>query len=89
MKYVVEVLMKFKPSLQLQTRATPGNQESFATKPNPVPKQPTEAEQSEYQAALQALIQDEIVEIDAAQKIPKNWQRFTTTPNRMLSISLR
>ena len=30
--YVVEVLMKFEPSLQLKTR-TPGNQESFVTKP--------------------------------------------------------
>ena len=32
MEYTVEVLMKFEPSLQLKTRTTPGNQESFATR---------------------------------------------------------
>ena len=32
MEYVIEVLMKFEPSLQLKTRTTPGNQESFASK---------------------------------------------------------
>ena len=36
-----------------------------------IPKQPTEMEQAEYLQALQALLQDEIVEIDAAQKSPK------------------
>ena len=71
MEYIVEVLMKFESILQLKTRTTPGNQESFTTKPKSVPKQPAEAEQAEYFEALQALIQDEIVEIDAAQKSPK------------------
>ena len=33
MEYIIEVLMKFEPSLQLKTRTTPGNQESFATRP--------------------------------------------------------
>ena len=33
MEYVIEVLMKFEPSLQLKTRTTPGNQESFAGTP--------------------------------------------------------
>ena len=32
MEYIIEVLMKFEPSLQLKTRTTPGNQESFASK---------------------------------------------------------
>ena len=32
-EYIIEVLLKFEPSLQLKTRATPGNQESFATRP--------------------------------------------------------
>ena len=32
MEYIIEVLMKFEPSLQLKVRTTPGNQESFATK---------------------------------------------------------
>ena len=31
MEYILDVLMKFEPSLQLKTRTTPGNQESFAT----------------------------------------------------------
>ena len=31
MEYIIEVLMKFEPSLQLKTRTTPGNQESFAS----------------------------------------------------------
>ena len=29
MEYIIEVLMKFEPSLQLKVRTTPGNQESF------------------------------------------------------------
>ena len=33
MEYIIEVLMKFEPSLQLKTRTTPGNQELFATRP--------------------------------------------------------
>ena len=66
MEYIVEVLMKFEPSLQLKTRTTPGNQESFATRPTT--KTPTDAEQAEYLASLQALQQDDVVEIDAAQK---------------------
>ena len=69
MECIVEVLMKFEPSLQLKTRTTPGNQESFATQPKFVTKKPTAAE--ECRDALHALIQDEIVEIDAAQKNPK------------------
>ena len=32
MEHIIEVLMKFKPSLQLKVRTTPGSQESFATK---------------------------------------------------------
>ena len=33
MEYVIELLIKFEPSLQLKTRATPGNQESFVSTP--------------------------------------------------------
>ena len=33
MEYIIEVLMKFEPSLQPKTRTMPGNQESFATCP--------------------------------------------------------
>ena len=57
--------MKFEPSLQLKTRTTPGNQESFATRPT---SSPTEAEKAEYHASLQALMQDEIVELDVLEK---------------------
>ena len=67
MEYIVEVLMKFGPS-QLKTRTTPGNQESFATRPTLTTKTSTDSEQAEYLASLQALMQEEIVEIDAAQK---------------------
>ena len=66
MENIIEVLVKFEPSLQLKTRTTPGNQESFATRPTT--STPTEKEQAEYLASLQALMQDEIVEIDAIQK---------------------
>ena len=31
MESIIEVLMKFEPSLQLKVRTTPGNQESFAS----------------------------------------------------------
>ena len=68
MEYIVEVLIKFEPSLQLKSRTTPGNQKNFATRAKTNPKQPTPEERAEYLEALQALVQDEIAEIDAAQK---------------------
>ena len=58
--------MKFEPSLQLKTRTTPGNQESFATRPTTSIR--TDAEYAEYMESLQVLLQDEIVEIDAVEK---------------------
>ena len=66
MEYIIEVLMRFEPSLQLKTRTTPSNQESFATRPTT--SNPTDAEYVEYVTSLQVLLQDEIVEIDAAEK---------------------
>ena len=66
MEYIIEVLMKFEPSLQLKTRTTPCNQESFATRPTT--SNPTDEEHAEYLASLQALVQEEIVEIDALEK---------------------
>ena len=69
MEYIIEVFMKFEPSLQLKTRTTPGNQESFATRPTTkTPTSPTDSEHAEYLASLQALFQDEIVDVYAAQK---------------------
>ena len=65
-EYIIEVLMKLEPSLQLKTRTTPDNQESFATRPTT--SCPTEEENAEYLASLQALVQEEIVEIDALEK---------------------
>ena len=44
MEYIVEVLMKFEPSLQLRSRTTPGNQESFATRTQPTNTTPTPEE---------------------------------------------
>ena len=61
MEYIVEV-MKFEPSLQLKSRTSPGNQENFATRTKSSPQLPTPEEQAEHLEALQALMQDEIVE---------------------------
>ena len=66
MEYIIEVLMKFEPSLQLKTRTTPGNQESFATGPTTAP--PTEAEHAECLASLEAPVQEEIIELNALEK---------------------
>ena len=66
MEYIIEVLMKFEPSLQLKVRTTPGNQESFATKN--VTSQSTEKAAQEYLQSLQALVQDEIIEADKVNK---------------------
>ena len=66
MEYIIEVLMKFEPSPQLKTRTTPGNQEFFATRPTT--SSPTDEEYAEYLTSLQAVVQDEIVEIDAVTK---------------------
>ena len=68
MEDIVEGLMKFEPSLHLKTHTTPGNQESFVTRPKPIPKKPTAEEQAEYLDALHALIQDAVFEINAARK---------------------
>ena len=56
---IIEVLMKFGPSLQLKVRTTPGNQESFATR-NATLFSTDEAIQ-EYLQSLQVLVQDEII----------------------------
>ena len=71
MEYIVEVQRKFEPSLQLKSRTTPGNQESFATRTKSSPRQPTPEEHAEYLEALHALMQDDIVEIDAVETSPK------------------
>ena len=58
MEYIIEVLMKLEPSLQLKVRTTPGNQESFAS------KQAHHFATDAYLQSLQALAQDEIIEAD-------------------------
>ena len=63
MEYVIEVLMKFEPSLQLKTRTTPGNQESFASTPAHVDD---EQAVQEYLQSLQALAVQDLVEVDKA-----------------------
>ena len=62
MEYVIEVLMKFEPSLQLKTRTTPGNQESFANKH--AHHLSTDQAIQEYIESLQALAADDIIEAD-------------------------
>ena len=66
MEYIIEVLMKLEPSLQLKVRTTPGNQESFATKSATF--QPTDEAIQEYLQSLQALVHDEIIEAGKVKK---------------------
>ena len=61
MKYVIEVLMKFEPSLQLKTRTTPGNQESFVSTPAHLSN---DRAIQEYLQSLHALAVDDIIEAD-------------------------
>ena len=62
MEYIIEVLMKFEPSLQLKTRTTPGNQESFASRQ--AGHFSTDEEIQEYIQSLHALAHDDIIEVD-------------------------
>ena len=82
MEYIIEVLMKFEPSVQLKTRTTSGNLESFATRPTTAP--PTEAERAEYFESLQALMQDETVEIDALEK--KNTKLHYNSEQNLINL---
>ena len=61
MEYVIEVLMKFEPSLQLKTRTTPGNQESFVSTPAHLAD---DQAVQEYLQSLQALAVEDIIEAD-------------------------
>ena len=65
MEYVLDVLMKFEPSLQLKTRTTPGNQESFAS---PSPQMSHDQAVAEHLESLHALIADDVIDADAAVK---------------------
>ena len=82
MEYIIEVLMKFEPSLQLKTRTTPGNHESFPTRPTS--SNPTDAEYVEYMTALQSLLQDEIVEINAVEK--KNTKLHYSSEQNLINL---
>ena len=64
MEYVIEVLMKFEPSLQLKTRATPGNQESFS----PSTSKSHDQAVAEHLESLNALIADDVIDADTAAK---------------------
>ena len=66
MECIIEVLIKFEPSLQLKVRTIPGNQESFATKNASLLS--TDEVIQEYLQSLQALVQDEIIEADKVKK---------------------
>ena len=63
MEYVLDVLMKFEPSLQLKTR--PGNQESFVS---PSPQMSPDQAVAEHLESLHALIADDVIDADAAAK---------------------
>ena len=63
MEYVLDVLMKFEPSLQLKTRTTPGNQESFVS---PSPQMSHDQAVSEHLESLHALIADDVIDADKA-----------------------
>ena len=88
MEYIIKILKKFEPSLQLKTRTTPGNQESFAARP--ATSIPTDAEFAEYMKSLQVLLQDEIVEIDAVKKkntkLHYSQSRILSTYQQLLDV---
>ena len=63
MEYVLDVLMKFEPSLQLKTRTTPGNQESFVS---PSPQMSHDQAVAEHLESLHALIADDVIDADKA-----------------------
>ena len=62
MEYIIEVLMKFEPRLQVKTRTTPGNQESFAS--TKATHLSTDEAIQEYIQSLQALAHEDIIEAD-------------------------
>ena len=67
MEYVLDVLMKFEPSLQLKTRTTPGNQESFS----PSTSKSHDQAVAEHLESLNALIADDVIDADTAKSSPK------------------
>ena len=82
MEYIIEVLMNSSPSLQLKTRTTSGNRESFATKPTTA--SPTEEEHAECLTLFQALVREEIVEIDALEK--KNTKLHYNSEQNLINL---
>ena len=64
MEYVLDVLMKFDPSLQLKTRTTPGNQESFS----PSTLKSHDQAVAEHLESLNALIANNVIDADTAAK---------------------
>ena len=53
-EYIVEVLLKYEPSLRLKSRTTPGNQESFAVKKKPLQ---STSQPNDVQAYTESLVQ--------------------------------
>ena len=82
-EYIIEVLMKFEPSLQVKTRATPWNQESFATRPTTSIL--ADADYAEYMKSLQVLLPDEIVEISAVEK--QNTKLHYNSEQNLINLS--
>ena len=61
MEYILDVLLKFEPSLQLKTRTTPGNQESFS----PSSLMSHDQAVAEHLESLDALIAEDVTDADA------------------------
>ena len=64
MEYILDVLLTFEPSLQLKTRTTPGNQESFS----PSSSMSHDQAVAEHLESLNALIADDVIDADKALK---------------------
>ena len=64
MEYILDVLLKFEPSLQLKTRTTPGNQESSS----PSSSMSHDQAVAEHLESLNALIADDVIDADKAAK---------------------
>ena len=64
MEYILDVLLKFEPSLQLKTRKTPGNQESCS----PSSSMSHDQAVAEHLESLNALIADDVIDADKAAK---------------------
>ena len=77
------MLLKFEPSLQLKTRTTPGNQESFS----PSTSMSHDQAVTEHLESVHALIADHVIDADAAAKAsPKLHYNSDQVPSNLPAI---